>query len=312
MPNHKFLIVTPSYTANSGGAIVLHKLCDVINSLGGEAYLAPFEDNYLLNNHNYLKTITTFLLRRLTNPLRPFKTNPKFKTQRLLSDTYELGPEWVVIYPETVFGNPLNAKKVVRWLLNNPSHDFETGEKNKPYFYGPNELYFRIGPWFNEFNYPHSKTSNSYLQVFSYPLDFYNENNASTKRKGSAYLVRKGVNKKIVHDLSDSICIDGLKHKEISDILKSVVYFYSYDSISTYSQLAVLCGAISIVIPDLNVSAESWMPIKQDRLGVAYGIHDIEFALSTATELKNYLKLYEDRNKVSVLNFFNEVDAYFK
>ena len=311
MSKHKFIIVTPSYSSNSGGVIVLHKLCDVINSLGGEAYVYPYEENYQLNNLNFIKVISKFLLRRFTYYLRPFKMNPKFKTKRLPISPYQLSPEWITIYPETVFGNPLNSKKVVRWLLNNPSHNFETGENNKAFFYGPGELYFRIGPWFDEFYYPQSKTSASYLQVFDYPLDLYNEKDVSPIRFGSAYLVRKGVAKKIVHDLNDSICIDGMKHSQIAKIFKSVQYFYSYDSISTFSQLAVLCGAISVVIPDENKSADVWMPNQQDRLGIAYGFDDIDFAISTSHKLKEYINSYETRNKSSVINFFKEVDEFF-
>ena len=92
----KYLIYTPSYNPQSGGIIVLHKLCHMLNNLGAHAFL--FHDK--IDNVNY------------------FNTNPEYLTP--IADLSILNQDPIVIYPEIVIGNPLNAKHVVRWLLNRP------------------------------------------------------------------------------------------------------------------------------------------------------------------------------------------------
>lgn len=39
----KYIIATSAYNPNSGGIIVLHKLCDLLNTSGQEAWLCPMD-----------------------------------------------------------------------------------------------------------------------------------------------------------------------------------------------------------------------------------------------------------------------------
>ena len=104
----------------------------------------------------------------------------------------------------------------------------------------------------------------------------------SQERRGTAYCMRKGRNKKIVHDTSDSVLIDDKSHFEVASIFKSVHTFYSYDTYTAYSLFAVMCGCRSVVIPDEGVSIESWYPNPSDRLGIAYGLDSLESASESA------------------------------
>lgn len=308
----KFIIVTPSYSENNGGAIVLHKLCHTINALGREAFLFPIVENLELNKFNYKKTFLKFFKKHLREPFRRFKTVPNLNTPVIKKLPEDIKSEnWVVVYPEITFGNPLGAKHVVRWLLHNPGFDPATGKETKNYFYGKGELYFRIGPWFKDFQQPGSTTSGSFLQVFHFPLNIFNLDGAVKNRSGTAYTIRKGKNKKIVHDLSDSILIDGLKHEEIAKIFKKVKTFISYDSVTTFSYFAALCGCDSIVIPDENISEEEWMPNPEDRYGLSYGFENIAKARETSKYLPERFQRFESSSESSVKNFLNEVDIFF-
>lgn len=310
--NRKFLICAPSYSQNNGGAIVLHKLCHLINELDQEAYLFPIIENLELNKFNYKEVLIRFFKKHLREPFRRFKTIPDLKTPTIKKLPTNLSTdEWVVIYPEIVFGNPLKAKNVVRWLLHDPDFNQKTGIHDKNFYFGKGELFFRIGPWFKNFEYPGSTTSKSFLQVFHHPLHLFNMEGASKNRSGTAYAIRKGKHKKIVHDLEDSTLIDGLNHEEIARIFKRVKTFISYDSHTTYSYFAALCGCDSVVIPDDGTSEDKWCPNPEDRYGLAYGFENINKARETLSLLPERFKKFESSSKLSVQNFIYEINNFF-
>lgn len=307
MSNHpkKILIVSPSYSENNGGAIALHKLCDILNLLGREAHLFPYIDNYELNKFNYKKIFLKFFSKQLREPLRQFKTNPNFRTSYLKKIPHEGLDNWIVIYPEIIFGNPLDAKNVVRWLLHNPG--FHSGK----IFFGKNEFLIRFGSWFEEFHYPGSTLSKSFLHVVHYPTDIYNLQGVAIQRTGTAYSIRKSKNKKIIHNLSDSILIDGKKHGEIAEIFKRVKTFISYDPHSTFSVLAAMCGCDSVVIPDEGISESEWMPDINRTFGIAYGFENISKAAKTRYLLQQRIDSLNSHILDSTASFLNEVDQFF-
>ncbi|MHB1678849.1 MAG: hypothetical protein ACYCSS_15195, partial [Sulfuriferula sp.] len=98
---HPYYIVAPRYVRTSAGIKVLHLLCHALNRLGERAYL-------------------------ITYPYYPpaYATNPELNTplltQRVLEYDFEAGLAPIVVYPETVPGNPFHASFVVRYVLNFP------------------------------------------------------------------------------------------------------------------------------------------------------------------------------------------------
>lgn len=300
----KFLICAPSYSQNNGGAIVLHKLCHLINLLGREAYVFPLVENLELNKFNYKTTLIKFFKKHIREPFRKYKTNPDFISP--IKKKIPKGDDWIVIYPEITFGNPLNMKNIVRWFLHNPG--FHSGN----IYFGPNEFHIRFASWFKEFAYPESTLSPSYLQIFHSPLHLYNLENANPIRAGSAYCVRKGSHKKISHELDNSILIDGLKHEVIAEIFKKVKTFISYDSNTAYSYYAALCGCDSIVIPDEGVTEDEWMPDPENRYGLAYGWNNIDKARKTRHLLESRFQKFESQSQENVILFLKEVDRFFQ
>lgn len=300
----KFIIFTPSYDENSGGTVVLHKLCHVLNELGYESYVKPYTYSYEVKRTNWKLFIWRLLKWSFLSSIRGFKTNPAFNTPIFKGDSVD--ENWIVIYPEVVFGNPLNAENVVRWLLHQPG--FHEGN----IFYGKNELYFKFNSAIEDFNFPGSVTSYNELKVVHYPLEYYNLDDVAPQRTGTAYCLRKGRNKKIIHDVTDSILIDGKSHAEVASIFKSVKRFVSYDTLTAYSIFAVLCGCESIVIPDEGVSIEDWYPNPSDRYGIAYGFENVDSALSTAYLVREHI-LNEERSVfMRVKSFANESQNFFE
>ncbi len=303
----KYLIFASSYDENVGGTIVLHKLCSLLNELGYEAYLHPSFPTYEVNKNNYVGFIGGVVKRFLRHNPVPFKTNPAFKTSIYKAKINELSSDFVVVYPEVTFGNPLNAQNVVRWLLHYPG--FIT---NKIY-YGKGELYFDFNSFPKNFYFKGSEVSKKPLLITSFPFETYNLDGALAfhDREGTAYCLRKGKHQKIIHNLSGSILIDGKSHQEVASIFKRVKTFISYDNQTAYSGFAALCGADSVVILDKGITKEQLGLAVENCYGVAYGFEEVELARKSKGKLLEYLVKREAASKVQVQNFVDEVERYF-
>jgi hypothetical protein len=271
----KYILYCPKYNEENGGVIAMYKLCDLLNTMRYEAYVwkYPLVDDFILNKNLNTPTIYTEDLEN-----------------------------YIIVYMESVAGNPLNAPNVVRWFLNKP------GFFTNKIIYGHSEYYFYFQEAFYKENY--IKAKNDRLCITQFPLDIYQQTNFG-ERVGSCYLMRKGKGREIIHDLSDSICLDGLSHLEISKIFNRTRYFYSYDLYTTYSTFAVLCGCISVVMPKQNLPIDKWQPIESLRYGVAYGIEEIDYAIQTQHKVAITLELQEESNKIDLINFIEKTQNFF-
>ena len=311
----RYLIIAPSFDENNGGCIVQHKLCSIISEQGYECYLYPnFTEYFAISARPFNLSIKSIfgLFKKVFSTLfteykkhNSFKTSSAFNTPLLKDKNIIFDDDWVVIYPEITFGNPLKAKNVVRWLLHQP------GFHTNAIFYGKGELLVKFNSAIDNFIFPGSVTSEQELKVIHYPLEHYNLDNVKEKREGTAYCLRKGANKEIQHDLVGSILIDNKSHAEISEIFKRVKTFVSYDTYTAYSLFAVLCGCESVVVPDDGISIDEWYPNVNDRNGIAYGFDDIERAKQTSGLVKKYVESEEAKSVNNVLAFIKDVDSYF-
>ncbi len=305
----KFLIFASSYDEVSGGAIVLHKLCHLLNTLGYEAYLYSKYEAYQVNRGGLSRQFIRMLKHRrsIRRHRKKFKVNPSFNTPVYQKEKEVFGDDWIVVYPEVTTGNPLEAENVVRWLLHQPG--FHKGSVS----YYSNELYFKYNSAIRDFHIYGSVTSKNELKIAHYPLEYYNTTDLPANRSGTAHCIRKAVDKEIQHDLSYSISIDGLSHSETAKVLKSVKTFISYDSYTAYSIFAALCGAASIVVPDSGVDIDEWYPNTEDRNGIAYGFSDEEAKRAHETAPLILERIHREENAAlqQVKNFVIEVNEFF-
>jgi hypothetical protein len=261
-----FIIWAPSFDDSSGGVIALHMLCRRLNEIGEHALIwepgrpavtSPLELKEWLKAVRYEVGRTKRLYRR-----GPF-SNPVAKRSDL--------KDAIVIYPEIVEGNPLGVEKVVRWLLHRPG--YHTGQVA----YGPHDLYFFYQEAFDDpklNRFPDNRLT----------LTWFNEaytDRGSGERSGTAYLIRKGEGRPIVHDLTDSTCVDHLSHEGRAEVFRRTKYFFTYDLYTMYGLYAALCGCIPVVVPDPALSKEDWTPREADRYGIAYGMDDVAWAIAT-------------------------------
>jgi hypothetical protein len=155
------------------------------------------------------------------------------------------------------------------------------------------------------------KLSKNTLNVVDFDLERYSIQGAPGIRKGTAYCLRKGRGRKLIHDTDDSILIDGLSKNDVIDVLRSVKTFYSYDLETAYSQFAALCGCDSVVVPDPGLTEQQWRQDARYRYGIAYGSENIEEARSTVSMLRPFMKELELDSVRQVLSFMNEVNDHF-
>lgn len=302
----KFIIFTPSYNERSGGIVVLHKLCHLLNELGYDAKIYPYYERFTFDKTNLFKALWQHSKIELKNLFTGFKVNAKFNTPVIKPrSNFNVDRDTVVIYPEIVLGNPLNAKNVVRWLLHQPG--FHTGEV----MYSPGELLFKFNSAIDDFEYPGSKTSTHELKVIHYPLEHYNLENVADNRQGITYCLRKGKDKPKVRDHSNDTLIDHLSHKEVAKAFKSSKQFISYDTYTAYSIFAVLCGCESIVIPDEGVNENEWYPNDTDRYGISYGLSNVDSAKETAHLVLEHIKNEELKSIANVKTCLRDIEQFF-
>lgn len=113
-----FLIYAPRWRDNAAGIKVLYLLCHELNLRGLNAFIVPIG------------------LRRKVNLPKDLKV--RFISEKRRDRRKLLLGRHVVVYSETILGNPLKAQHVIRYFLNypkllNPQIELSASEYNLPY-----------------------------------------------------------------------------------------------------------------------------------------------------------------------------------
>jgi len=273
----EFAVFAPGFDPNVGGYIVLHYLCHLLNELGHTAHLIPLFSSAEISPVDSDETVRALFDQRSQIRKSPYRVNPDWNTPLYRRPLKGIArrDDLVVVYPEVVFGNPLRAKHVTRWLLHDP------GFHNKDVYFVPGEVHFRYLEMHRPVPTPWIEIAEQLLTVTYIPWEHYQPPPDGTERKGTAYILRKGAKKALVHDLTDSVCVDGMNHAQIGEICRRVKTFISYDTRTMYSALAAIAGVDSVVIPDAGVAEDEWQPVERYRYGLAYGWDRLDWARST-------------------------------
>lgn len=293
----KFIIYTPFYDENSGGIIVLHKLARLLRQLGMQVLLWHETNPFSVSSLRQLEQKVRYW-RRLK--FQSFRYVPPYSLS--LARKQDVS-DAIVIYPEVVAGNPLKAKRVVRWLLYTPG--VHTGVID----FSSDDLFFY---YLKEYDYPSlNRFPDNQLFIADYLSDIYRQSNFGS-RNGSCFMIRKG--KERIHDLHpvDAIQVDGLSHRQMADVFNRCEFFFSYDLYTMYSVYACMCGCKSVVLPVEGMSMEDWHFSSESRFGVAYGIDDVPRAVATRENLLQQIQLFEENNLSSVRFFLRRCREFFQ
>lgn len=248
-------IVAPAYTESSAGAKALHLLCDALNRRNKRAYLVPMGEPFAVNSE-------------LNTPIANIADE-----------------NTVVIYPEIVEGNPLNAKHVVRWLLYYAGH--YRGNARFPETDLVVGYTTRIAKAYG--------TSHTLLlptvddTVFKYPPE-------GTKRKGSCYYAHKyrnfygGTPDEVFRD-SVEITNPGQSREELINLLQTSTVLYAFEDTALIFE-AVLCGCPVICIP--SASFKENCGLDDFKPGIAWGLEGFGDALHSLPNARRQYQLLKD------------------
>jgi hypothetical protein len=298
----RFVILAPSLSIYSGGRIVLHYLCHLLNESGRSAYLYPAERlplKVVTGTRRYLSIGRYFAKQLLRHRFR-YRTYARWNTPVSFRSP---GENTIVVYPEKIPGNPLAAKNVVRWLL------FGPGKHPESEVFGERDLRVHFQEAFRQSSLS-PELDGGLLRISWLPDDIYFQSEEEP-RLGTCYMVRKGAGRPIIHDTTDSLLVDGLPHEELAEVFRRKVYFISYDPYTMYSRLAAMCGCIPVVVPLPGVAKEQWRPEPELRLGIAYGFDDVDWAVQSRALLLRWIADEKRLQQKHVSEFVSRVASHF-
>lgn len=165
---------------------------------------------------------------------------------------YYIENDDIVVYPEIIRGNPLNAKRVVRYILNAP------GKLGGDSEYDEKEILVSYDPILAE-----KYSKGIYLTVPICEEFFYNP---GYERTLNCVWVGKGINTQ--HPATKN-CIEitykwPAKRQELAELLKRTKTFYSYDDKTHLLTEAALCGCVVKVIEGDTLSDHNFGPPNVD------------------------------------------------
>jgi hypothetical protein len=241
-----FIVLAPAFRANSAGIRVLHTLCNELNAGGRTAYLMFYRfragstdiDVYVPDGDaDYCKLYTC------TPRLPACSDIERFRD--LIDAAY-------VIYPEVVAGNPLNARRVVRYVLNSPAaNGYPMREDKKDYI-----VAFSGDYWPN----PHSIAT----MMFEEPL-FNDENSRpAMERTMDCTYIGKGATFGDCFRIQGSVLIERnwpADKESLSIMLRNTRYFYTWDLNSQTNLDALNCGAIPVAVRWTPLTSETFDPV---------------------------------------------------
>lgn len=280
-----YLIYTFPWDENVGGIIFMHNLVHELNASGEKALLWKAGPVYDPGIRGRLR----LWLRPEPMTLNPLLNTPVARRRDLTSDS-------IVVYPELVRGNPLEAQNVVRWLLYKPG-------LLHPYAFSSKEMFFRAGAMSD---IPELTGGATDLYLWKINPTYRNENRQG--RKGICYMVRKGKEKPRIPETetADATQIDGMSHEEVNEVFNRCDTFYSYDEATMYSQFAAISGCTSVVVPGMFGSRGEWVGQHPNgRYGIAYGNspEELEHARTTRHLLLDDLRRKEEESLETVRRF---------
>lgn len=303
-----------------GGPLVLSALCKTFRDLGYDARVlftyalqsGPEEkrgcSEYVIKHlikawisyyiHKICKKFplwSSFQLRKT-----PLTMMPGIKIQR---NPFFRRDNTIVIYPEYLYGNPLHAKHVVRWLL------YYNRFKDVDGAFEKNDMVVCYRDIFND---AELNPTGVKLTIGYFDNQLYRRYNYGP-RSGKCYILRKGKVRKDLPDHFDGpVFDDDMTQEELVKMFNEHEYCYSYDTQSFYTAIAAICGCKSVVVMEPGKTEKDYLGKGEVHYGRAYGDtpEQLEYAEKTKELLIKSLD-YKDRNEANVKSIIPVLEEKF-
>lgn len=293
----KFIVYTPLGPQESGGRLVLIELAQCLQAIGHEVAVFLWD----VPLPGMVKDLSISGL-----PVAGAKDIDQS------SD--------IIIYPEIISGNPLNAARCVRWILCRPGlHSPDYTDT-----WGSDDLIMHYGLFGSEIN--SSYESSRYLFVIT--LDSRWRANSGQKRDKYLYIIRKA---NMFHSECRRLHPEGALHLDpLCDSTQDYIDFYRkgrllfcYDPFTFHCQLSALSGCIPVIHPLGQLSRDQWckqnpyyslLPFSDGQRfipGIAYGLTDVELARDTVHLLWPTLMRVKEEGMDSVSRFAHTASKKF-
>ena len=168
----------------------------------------------------------------------------------LWSESHTLQDDDIVIYPEVITGNPLGAKNIVRYVLNR-----EGVLTGKGMDASPNDFIFS---WAKIYH-PNSHAS---LLKYSIPETFNDiETKYTLDRNIDCTYIGKGsmyTQCSIVKNTIDINKNNPISKLALADLLRNTRFLYTYDTLTSVINEAILCGAMIVPL--------YWSPFTEEEM----------------------------------------------
>lgn len=285
-------IYVTTMTGYCGGTVVLSALCKTLRELGydTELLIVPYFPNRRISTEKYkrrcilnsCKIILKLCVKKIISCICPNASFTKrYKSAASILKVEGIKIKWfpffngdnsIVLYSEDIYGNPLNAKNVVRWLLY--YYDY-TNDLNA---YSSNDLFIAYRGVFNN----EQLNPNNYIVTISYFNNrLYRQYNFK-ERTGKCYVIHKGVNRPDLPKVFDGPVFNS-SQEDLVDMLNNHKYCYCYDPQTFYMTIAAVCGCIPVLVMEDGKTEKDYLSNSKHHYGIAYGDtpEQIQYAIET-------------------------------
>lgn len=276
-----YYLLISDYTEKSAGVRAMYYLCHALNLLGQEAYILGSKTDV-----NHLRTPS----------LKISDFNRHRKSQRVP----------IIIYPEVVFGNPLEMPFIVRWLLNKPGVVGGSEELND------GEMIFTYADYFvpEGMSLPLLKTPLIDRTVFNNDDNPYDKQRQGKVYYAHKYLIDGGELTEHVKD-ARSLCQDvELTRQELAEILRRSELLYCYEASSIIGE-AQLCGCPVAIIPT-SYTDKKLGRVEGAGLAPTLSEEDLQHAFETIANAPEDFDIFEQECWLTIKGFIKDTQAEYQ
>lgn len=299
-----YIVLAPAYDQQSAGIRVVHNLCNELNRIGRNAYILFYR---------FPPTGGVMFVSPGDTPMGYCPEHTLIKKLPMASDIEdyrELINSAIVIYPEVMQLNPLNAPNVVRYVLNNPNNNgYSIFHQPEDYFVAWSRNY-----WDNP---DHLLTI-----LFDDPIFHDQDTLPAELRRMDLTYVGKGSDFGECFKMPGTVMLERRwpsERESLAVLLRNTRYLLTWDLVTQTNIDALRCGAIPVVLRwhpfDANVMTTEFgdIPYAEIQLenGNAKVVYDPEaFAAKRDTLLNRYRYLANSMTE-QVASFAESAERYF-